>query len=62
MKFQMDYQSFCPCLVGQPGVYGNYVFNVQSIKMGDEVDLWTFVEAETAGMKKDCPCQIKTDE
>ena len=26
------------------------------------INLWNFVEAEIAGISKDCPCQLKTDE
>ena len=58
---------FGPCLVGKApdGHTGNYdcsVVNVMSTMTEREVDLWKFVEAETAGIQKECPCQLKTDE
>ena len=58
---------FGPCLVGPAPLYsnGNYessVFNVHFVSISKEVDLWRFIEAETAGIMKDCPCQLKTDD
>ena len=58
---------FGPSIVGtankDKGDKGEYSkFNVQCISVAQEVDLWQYLEADTAGTKKECPCQSKTDE
>ena len=59
---------FGPCIVGPipNNSYGNYVTgkyasNNVTINIQDE-NLQKFVEAEIAGISKDCPCQVKSDE
>ena len=58
---------FGPCIVGiceyGPEVrleYENY--NTQYIGITHDVDLWHYVEADMAGVSKECPCQIKSDD
>ena len=55
------------CIVGKSSFnqYANYVksdYNVQFVSIQDEIDLWKYVEAENAGISKECDCIIKTDE
>ena len=38
------------------------VFNSCRINIVEENDLWRSMDAETAGIKKDCSCSLKTDE
>ena len=54
---------FGPCIVGRsPFCPKGSEFNVHFVGMCKEIDLWNFVEAEAAGVSKECPCLIKTDE
>ena len=56
---------FGPSLVGTSAEHPNGFYEcsaVRVISMDDEVDAWRFVEAELAGVKKECPCQAKTDD
>ena len=58
---------FGPTLVGRvpDNLAGNYecgMVNLNNISIIEEMELLKFVEAETAGIRKECECQTKTDE
>ena len=58
---------FGPCVTGKSNTFpnGNYessLLNVNYIQIKEEVDMWRFLEAEIAGVNKECPCQKKSDE